>query len=231
MAEVVATPALGSVLGIEMVDIFVGPSKTQFRVHKALLCSRSPYFKGMFESGFAETSSQSANLPEDSPTVFALFLEWLYGGCFAPLDVQYVKDHGSASVEQRIMLYTFAEKICLDQLADCTMSSHLSTLKLGNWSANAADMKLGYNGSVTGSPIRKFMCCSLLYLVKHGPENSWPSHKLFHALTIPDLAQDFIELMRKMDAEGKEKRSQIVQPRDMPTCKFHKHPKGAKCPF
>jgi hypothetical protein len=37
--------------GLKMVDIFVGPGKKQFRMHKELLCSRVPYFKKMFREG------------------------------------------------------------------------------------------------------------------------------------------------------------------------------------
>jgi len=45
--------------GVDMVDIYVGPTERRFHIHKDLLCSRVPYFEKMFkEGGFIESTSQ-----------------------------------------------------------------------------------------------------------------------------------------------------------------------------
>lgn len=62
-----------------MVDIFVGPQKQHFHVHKNPLCTRVPYFEKVFkEGGFLESVDQVATLPEDDPVAFSLLLEWVY---------------------------------------------------------------------------------------------------------------------------------------------------------
>lgn len=63
-----------------MVNIFVGPEKEHFRVHKNLICSKALYFNKMFNGGFKEDIEQTATLPEDSPRVFTLLVEWIYSG-------------------------------------------------------------------------------------------------------------------------------------------------------
>ncbi|KAH6669007.1 hypothetical protein B0J14DRAFT_488300 [Halenospora varia] len=60
-------------MGIEMVDLFVGPEI--FRVHKALFCQRVPYFSTMFQGGFKEASDSQATFPEDSSESFSLLIE------------------------------------------------------------------------------------------------------------------------------------------------------------
>ncbi|KAH6682678.1 hypothetical protein B0J14DRAFT_646909 [Halenospora varia] len=46
-------------LGVDMVDILVGPTEQPFRVHKKLICSKVPYFDKMFNNGFVETTNKS----------------------------------------------------------------------------------------------------------------------------------------------------------------------------
>jgi hypothetical protein len=68
-----------SMIGTDMVDIYVGgehfrePNKL-FRAHKALLCSKIPYFDKMFNGGFKEAIENVANLPEDHPQSFDVLI-------------------------------------------------------------------------------------------------------------------------------------------------------------
>ena len=43
-----------------MVDLFVGPEKKLFRVHKSFLCNKIPYFDKMFNGGFKEAIESQA---------------------------------------------------------------------------------------------------------------------------------------------------------------------------
>lgn len=63
-----------------MVDVFVGPERKAFHLHRDLLCDRSAYFKAAFMGNFAEASSKEIQLPEDDDTAFELLVKWLYGG-------------------------------------------------------------------------------------------------------------------------------------------------------
>lgn len=68
------TPLLfGDTFSTDMVDICVGPSKKQYRVHKAILCTKVDYFQKMFTNAFKETVDQAATLPEVDIAVLICF--------------------------------------------------------------------------------------------------------------------------------------------------------------
>src|SRR5258707_183269 len=103
-------------VGSEMVDLYVGPKKKHFRVHKALLCHKIPYFAGMFKSGFKEATENSANFPEDTPSTFDILSEWLYTGSLRQLYQS--RNHTAAGptfvsdwAPQQV--YALADKLCL----------------------------------------------------------------------------------------------------------------------
>ena len=57
-------------MGLEIVDIHVGPQKKLFRIHRGILCDKVPYFQKMFSSGFVEGLEGKAFFPEDDPNTF-----------------------------------------------------------------------------------------------------------------------------------------------------------------
>ena len=61
-----------------MVIVKVGPLKTEFKVHKGLLCNVAPYFKAALEGDFFEGQDQVLELPEDDVLTFQRFQLWLY---------------------------------------------------------------------------------------------------------------------------------------------------------
>jgi hypothetical protein len=68
-----------SVLTSDMVDIFVGPKRKRFHLHKELLCDRSEYFRAVFQGGFAESASNELFLPDDDVAALEIFVNWIYG--------------------------------------------------------------------------------------------------------------------------------------------------------
>jgi len=67
-------------LGTETVNLYVGPEKKKFVVHKHLLTAQSKYFNGAFNRNFKEASEGSIFLEEDDPEVVDLLVVWLYRG-------------------------------------------------------------------------------------------------------------------------------------------------------
>jgi len=63
-------------IGAEMINIYVGPSKQLFWLHKAKLCSRIPIFDKMFNGDFKGALDNVAYLGEDDPASFDLLAEW-----------------------------------------------------------------------------------------------------------------------------------------------------------
>ena len=62
-----------------MVNIFVGPKRKRYHVHKALLCDRSEYFRAMFQGGYKETEEKEVFLVDEDTSAIELFITWIYG--------------------------------------------------------------------------------------------------------------------------------------------------------
>jgi hypothetical protein len=95
-----------SQIGTEVVTITAGTATaTTFKVHKKILCQKIPYFDKMFNGGWRETGTQSANRPDDNPMAFKLLLGWVYVGKIeVPTETQ-------GLVDLYIELYAMAEKL------------------------------------------------------------------------------------------------------------------------
>jgi hypothetical protein len=61
-------------MGMNKVDLYIGPKVEHFHVHEEILCNKIPYFAKMFRGGFAEANTKSAHLPEDNPDLFDVLL-------------------------------------------------------------------------------------------------------------------------------------------------------------
>jgi hypothetical protein len=49
-----------------------------FIVHEDLLCKHSPYFSAAFGGNFSESSTRTLDYDDTDPTVFSIFVQWLY---------------------------------------------------------------------------------------------------------------------------------------------------------
>lgn len=103
-------------LTIDTVDIFVGPKRKIFRVHEALLCDRSDYFKATFQGEFTEAKSKELYLPEDNDASFELFVNWLYGGGH-----HFGQPRNDEELAAFIGLLALAEKILVEHLRNFAM--------------------------------------------------------------------------------------------------------------
>jgi hypothetical protein len=56
-------------IGTELVDLYVGPEKQHFRVHKKILVHRVPHFK---------TVKSQVFIPKHIPPVFDMLIRWIY---------------------------------------------------------------------------------------------------------------------------------------------------------
>ncbi|KAG9237829.1 hypothetical protein BJ875DRAFT_113722 [Amylocarpus encephaloides] len=218
-------------LGTEIVDIYVGSSKHQIRVHKALLASKVPYFKAMFEGGFMEFEQNSCTLPEEDPIIFGLFIEYLYGGGrLGPIDIE-KSTTTNGPVVDRIKLYGYAEKICFVEMADYIMTNLVSTFHHYLRTPSKEGIRLAYSVTKPGSPIRKYMSQSLWYIMKYVDESSWSPDVVCEILRgVDDLLLDVVVAGRGRKSNNYfmgEKRN--TDPRLYSKCEWHAHPRGAAC--
>ncbi|KAF3918360.1 hypothetical protein ABW21_db0208400 [Orbilia brochopaga] len=54
------------------------PTVVPFKLHRAILCERSTYFDRMLNGGFAESKSQSVELPSLEPAIFDAVVRYIY---------------------------------------------------------------------------------------------------------------------------------------------------------
>jgi hypothetical protein len=206
-----------------MVDIYVGPSKQNFPLHKHLLCTKVPYFRKMFESTFKEGVEQAATLPEDDPNAFALFVQWLYRDSLTPLDIRKHSPPENDIFLDRIRLYCFAEKILLPNLMDLTMTILFSNYKkLGKMPTDEA-VGLAYQHSGPKSPIRTFMTRSVAWSITQQTSTSWTTEGLAGTLmTSGELTYDVVELLRGTSSV------KLYGPCEVDRCKLHVHEESSQ---
>ncbi|CAI6095619.1 unnamed protein product [Clonostachys chloroleuca] len=60
-----------------MTTVYIGPKQQRFKVNKKLLCAASPFFRDRIEDP-TQPRSVSIWLPGESPSMFAMFVEWLH---------------------------------------------------------------------------------------------------------------------------------------------------------
>ncbi|KAF7931560.1 uncharacterized protein EAE98_004296 [Botrytis deweyae] len=185
-------------IGIETVDLYVGPNRTHYRVHKNILCTKIPYFNKMFNGGFSEASNNSAEFPEDFSESFDVLLEWAYSQ-YHPLRPLNRVSPGSVSTNwNTINFYLLMDKLCIPDLMNEAMdlmrqfdkdNDFLPSINHGIWV---------YRRSLPGSKIRLYVLNSLLYAFSLNQEpDLTPMALLMGVVTREtDLTADFLTAVR-----------------------------------
>lgn len=62
----------------EVITVLIGKSEKKFIVHKATICSKSPFFAAACSGKWAEGQEGIVRLPGQQSRVFAMFLHWVY---------------------------------------------------------------------------------------------------------------------------------------------------------
>ncbi|CAD6441481.1 8381d201-8d09-46f8-90a6-3cc1c6cbfc1d [Sclerotinia trifoliorum] len=152
-------PNLGTALGDEVVTVTVGKEKRKFVLHKQLLCDSVQYFRSAFSAGaFKEGQESIMDIPEDEPEAFELFVNWLYRASLPT-------SSRSGDLHWLLSLYIFAEKLCMNELANKTidaiqaMTSHPEIYLPLNMEVTK---KIWRNTSPT-SPLRTFCIHALVF--------------------------------------------------------------------
>lgn len=96
-----------------IVVLKAGPAKTEYRVHRGLLCQNSPYFRAALEGGFREAETQIIEWPEEKPETVEIFQLWLYSGSLG-VDM----GDSMSAYEKLVNTYIFADAYDLSVLKD-----------------------------------------------------------------------------------------------------------------
>lgn len=216
-----------------MVDIYVGPSKKLFRLYKAKLCSRIPYFDKMFNGNFKEASNNVAYLEEDDPASFDLLADWANHSTSSKSprrirDLTAVKQKEGNEVASwdPVGFYSLAEKYCLPELQDIIMDELIQYHTERNELPSVDFVLRAYKHTSAGSLLAKYCAKSILYVMDEGGEDDkWPTEevaRLFREL--PTFASEYLAVQRKAGLK-----SQGVDPRDTNRCHFHTHDPAGPC--
>ncbi|KAH6672093.1 hypothetical protein B0J14DRAFT_86397 [Halenospora varia] len=218
----------GSLLGIDMVDLYVGPSKHRFHVHRDILCTKIPYFAKMFGGGFVEATTNSAEFPEDEVQAFDLMLFWVYTGTLRPF--KYIKDTSTSSSNTYNYswnidnFYGTAEKWCLPELQDCIMDTYLNEVAATGVSPGPSGIRNGYLKTSENSGLRRFYAkCFAFALIHKDSSGIWDTRGMAELMGICDLAHDVLALLRTRTFR------EIINPIGLPRCDFHVHGKNISC--
>ncbi|KAF5576689.1 hypothetical protein FPCIR_12479 [Fusarium pseudocircinatum] len=63
-------------------DMTITCGERQFKTHRAVVCTQSPFFDKALSGDYMESTSRSIQLPEDDPDIVERFLEFLYTGTY-----------------------------------------------------------------------------------------------------------------------------------------------------
>ncbi|KAF5594759.1 hypothetical protein FPCIR_4773 [Fusarium pseudocircinatum] len=65
-------------------DLTITCGKDQYRVHKAIICPRSNFFKAACDGKFEEAHTGEVDLPDDDPAAVRMMIEYLYHDTYVP---------------------------------------------------------------------------------------------------------------------------------------------------
>jgi hypothetical protein len=217
--------SFASLLGTEMVDLYVEPENHHFRVHKDLLCAKVHYFSKMFTGNFIEAKEKFGTFPEDDVDSFKALLSWVYQGKLPPMN--YVKvGRNIIKPWNEFSFYCLADKLNLTELMDQAMDMFLGGIFVKFW-PNPEPMAEAYS---TAPPMwQKLLChifafCLVRIDLAKCPPAIWNVDNFAEILeSHGDLLRDVLALLNK-------KTGMITNPAHS-GCEYHVHEKSDTCPL
>lgn len=205
-----------------MVDFYVGSTREHFHIHQQLLTQWAPLFSSMFKSGFKESLNKSADLPEDDPPTFDRFVQWVYVRTLPEIGLA-TSSTISGPVWDQIKLYCFAEKYCIDILADTIIDSIRVASKSRNSCPSVQGMIMAYENTSEGSRLRLYMVRSLAYEILSERSENLDKSQLSSLASVTDFSRDILMLLFEP------KNLVPKHPNEFPACDYHRHGKNNIC--
>lgn len=113
-----------------MTTVLIGPKQHPFSVNKTLLCEASPFFSDRLQDD-VQTTPIRLWLPNESATVFSLFIQWLHSPRtfrrFLDESIAMAHDTSQQAAQDMhwamVRLHLFASHLDLDKLQDLAMDA------------------------------------------------------------------------------------------------------------
>ncbi|KAH0342078.1 hypothetical protein KCU81_g5959, partial [Aureobasidium melanogenum] len=198
----------------KLVTIIVGSTREAFSIHKDLLVFYSDYFRAAFNGSFTEAAEGKIELLDVDQEVFQNFHAWLYTRKLTePL-----------SWKLLVHLWVFGDRFQVPLLQNCVMDEIFAKEKR-DAELPLCLMKVAYENTVNGSPLRKAAIELLTFYFKIGDDvdgiMTADNRKHFTV----EMLQDVI---KELDAARKN-RVRYGKPPKRDQCFFHVHGKGERC--
>ncbi|MCJ1486615.1 hypothetical protein MMC06_006793, partial [Schaereria dolodes] len=103
----------------------VGEDRTEFRIHRGLLCEYSHYFRAALGGSFAEATTGIVELIDEDLETFGIFYTWLYSGLIV---VEVDGEEEAVSTYQLVRLYAFADRRGIAKLRNDCINNLLAYL-------------------------------------------------------------------------------------------------------
>lgn len=174
----------------EQFNILVGSEKRSFKVPEGRLTMHSSVFERMCSAPFREAKQRLIKLPEDDPSVFADFFDWMHS---SKPQVDFSK-----GTEAIYALAIFAEKYQI-----CHLKNQLADLILRNWEQHKPNPKTldqVYSGVPERALLRQ-LCSGILerttnlsnHYIFYRRENAQDLYQEYGQVfaSHPDLGRDF----------------------------------------
>lgn len=143
------------------VDIYVGPEKKHWSLHRNLLCHHSSYFEAEFQGHEVPKKQDTPRhrkleLADGDPRGFELLVKWLYQGHLD--DASHMTDEKKYDYAVAChKLYQLCHKFDMILLKNLAMDAYRSNLHAAQLVPDANEMNDVYRNSPPKSPFRKLM--------------------------------------------------------------------------
>ncbi|KAK0820072.1 hypothetical protein LTR02_004671 [Friedmanniomyces endolithicus] len=210
------------------VDIFVGPERKHWSLHRNLLCHHSSYFETEFEGhevpkGGKKDGENRLELPEDDPKGFQLLVKWLYQGQLEDSSILTEEEKYEYAVACH-KLYALCDKFDMIHLKNLAMDLYRANLNAAQLVPDADEINDIYRGSPPGSPFRTLMTkiAARQIMDPDVDKDAETYRKCFQ--DNPDFAVEMVNAIRYMSGG-----MLLDDPTEGLECAYHDHSDGSRC--
>ena len=197
--------------------VIVGLEKREFFVHEKVLAASSAFLQAALKEEWREGQARTIKLPEEDPTTFYGYIQWLYAGklpcqssekyCFLPL----------------AKLYVIGEKLIDDKLQDRVLDAIIATHRKEQCYPSKTTVKTIYHATPEGSPGRRLMVD--MHLLFGAPEAISNKNEETHL----DFLVDLTKALLKGRTISEKTREEHLELYSGTPCSYHKHGKDEPC--
>jgi hypothetical protein len=213
----------------------VGEEEVEYKVHEALLSERSEFFTSASKEEWKEGQEHRVPLPDDTPSVVDLYVQWIYSGRVlsgrtlgGKIPVKEEADgeecKNGSQFDLLIGGFVFGEKIQDGGFKDAVVDALIHTVRTPDekgvcWYPTKSWVDQAYVGTPEGSPFRRLLVDMYKY---HGRDDWLDDQKNVDFLA--ELAGDLL-----MDKRKKQQEYQDPTDQEVSGCQYHHHGKEGAC--